>query len=87
MYQRIYYKFFLSKKGETDFDYFLKKQLLHYQENKPKLLKIDYHKNNILDEILTLHERINTNNSLDELQENIKTKETPSQTYIPRMIL
>lgn len=81
------YKFFLSKKDETDLDYFLKKQLSHYQENKPKLLKIDYSKNNILDEILTLHEKINSNSSLDETHENIKTKETLLQTHIPRMIL
>jgi len=75
------YRFFLNKKNEISFDYFLKKQLSHYQENKPKLLAIDYNKNNILDEILNLHEKINSaNTDLPIEKENIQDYQLDVQT-------
>lgn len=79
------YRFFLNKKNEVDFDYFLKNQLNHYKKNKPTLLKIDYNKDNFLDEILTLHESINTsclpNNELQNITLNEKEIETKNIIY------
>lgn len=58
------YKTFLDYKKEQEFDYFLKEQLTHYKKKKPKMLKIDFSKENLLSHIEDLKEQIN------ETQEN-----------------
>lgn len=52
------YKKFLEYKKEEDLDYFLKEQLTHYKQKKPKMLKIDYSKSNLLEHIEDLKNKL-----------------------------
>lgn len=62
------YKFFLNKNDEVDFDYFLKNQIMHYKKKKPTLLKIDYCKENLIEEILKLKEKLNNVNNEKDIE-------------------
>ena len=82
------YRFFLNKNDEIDFDYFLKKQITHYKEKKPTLLKIDYTKENFIEEILALKERIDNKNQQEDgielFKNNNVSKSQNNLSYILR---
>lgn len=67
------YNFFLNIKDEIDLDYFLKIQLKHYKEQKPTLLEIDYTKENFIDGLLNLRDKINNVSSKLETNLGIST--------------
>lgn len=58
------YKNFLDLKNETEMDYFIKKQLFHYENNKPSLIKIDYNSENFIEHISELNSKLTSKENI-----------------------